>query len=329
MAERRRSSSWLLISWRPEPDGRFLVRPLGASPLVFLTDAPTKERLVQFVRAYHVWQFWVLLLSGLVALPVTVSLWQGWFWWACAAELALCCLLTIAFLWTGALVILRGAVRVPVAAWPEITTATPSAAWWRDMLLTLASVLALVALVEGPQYLPLFPWMWVAPALGIATLVVLIRIQIAQQRAFATVAGIEPATPADPATRQRRILLGSLTAALANPIAALLLINRVISEGANPLPLGSLGLLLALSGGCAMLLGLYFLLTRGSGGIRWHLAAAAIAMPALSVIFYFAVYDLITAMPELAIWLSLVSAAAIAFPVAAAFWLIARPERYA
>jgi len=328
MAERPRRSSWLLISWRSQPDGRFLIRPLGASPLVFLADAPTKERLVRFVRVYHAWQFWVLLLSGLVTLPVIITFWQDWFWWACAAEIALCYLLAIAFLWAGELVILRNAVRVPTAVWPEITRTAPRPKWWRIMLLFVGIGLSLVALAEGSQHLPFFPSTWIGTALVIAVLVVLIRWQIAEQRVIATGAGIGPAPPADPATRQRRILLGSLTAALANPIAVVMLVGHLTSREI-PLALGPLALLLALSGGCALLLGLYFLLTRGSGGIRWHLSAAAIAMPALSVIFYFAVYDLIAGMPELAIWLSLVSAAAIAFPVAAAFWLIARPERYA
>jgi hypothetical protein len=76
------------------------------------------------------------------------------------------------------------------------------------------------------------------------------------------------------------------------------------------------------------LLGLYFLLTRGSGGIRWHLTAAALAVPALSTILYLAAYGSV-AMRELAIWLSFISAAAITFPVATTFWLIARPERHA
>jgi hypothetical protein len=326
MSERRRSSSWLRILWRSQPDGSFLIRPLGASPLVFLTDAPTKERLARFVRAYHVWQFWVFLLSGLVTLPVIATLWQDRFWWACAADFALCCLLAIAFLWTGELVILRNAVRVPTAAWPEMTTAAPSQRWWRNILLLVGSALSLVAVAEGPRYLPFFPL--IAPALAVAILAVLIRWHIADQRAIATVAGIDPAPPVDPATRQRRILLGSLTAALANPIAVILLVDHLIGKEAIPLTFGSLGLLLALSGGCALLLGLYFLLTRGSGGIRWHLTAAAIAMPALSAIFYFAAFSPMPLMHE-AYWLSLVSGAAIAFPVAAAFWLIARPERYA
>jgi hypothetical protein len=330
MAERRRTSSWLRILWLSQPDGRFLVRPLGASPLVFQTDAPTKERLVRFVRVYHTWQFWGLLLSGLVTLPIIVNFWQDWFWLAFAADLGLCYLLTIALLWTGELVILRNAVRVPTAAWPETTTAAPSAAWWRGMLLLLASVLPFVAIAEGPQRLPFFPWIWMATALVLAVLALLVQMHIAQQRAIARVAGRLPAPPPpNPATRQRRIVLGSLTAPLANPLAALLIINHVIGNGVNPLPLGAVGLLLALSGGCGLLLGLYVLLTGGSGGIRWHLTAAAIAMPALSAIFYFVVYGSVTAMHELAIWLSVTSAAAITFPVATAFWLIARPERYA
>jgi hypothetical protein len=170
--------------------------------------------------------------------------------------------------------------------------------------------------------------MSIAPALPVAVLAVLIRGHIADQRAIATVAGIGPAPPADPATRQRRILLGSLTAALANPIAVVLLIDHLSSKEAIPLTFGPFGILLALSGGCGLLLGLYFLLTRGSGGIRWHLTAAAIAMPALSAIFYFVAFSPMPLMQE-AFWLSFVSAAAIAFPVTAAFWLIARPERYA
>ena len=190
MAEQRRGSSWLLISWRSQPGGRFLIRPLGASPLVFLTDAPTKERLVRFVRGYHAWQFWVLLLSGLVTLPVIITFWQDWFWWACAADLALCYLLAVAFLWTGELVILRNAVRVPTAAWPEITTTAPRPKWWRIMLLLVGSALALVAVVEGAQYLPSFPLMWIATALVIADLALLIRWHIAEQRAIATGAGI-------------------------------------------------------------------------------------------------------------------------------------------
>lgn len=330
MAVRGRTWSWLQISLRAQPDGSFLVRPLGASPLVFRIDAPTKERLVRFARVYHAWRFWGLLLSGLITLPVILNFWQDWFWWACAADLGLCYLLSIALLWTGELVILRKAVRVPTAAWPETTIAARSAGWWRVMLLSLASVLLFVAVVEGPQYFPFFPLMWIALALDVAVLVLLVRIQIAEQRAIARIDGTVPAPPpVNPATRRRRIVLGSLTAPLANPLAALLVINHVISNRANPLPLGTVGLLLALSGGCALLLGLYVLLTRGSGGIRWHLIAAAIAMPALSAIFYFAVYGSLAAMHQLAIWLSLTSAAAVTFPVAAAFWLIARPERYA
>ena len=330
MAEQRRTSSWLRISWRAEPDGSFLVRPLGASPLVLQTDAPTKERLLRFVLAYHAWQFWGLLLSSLVTLPVILNFWPDRFWWACAADLGLCYLLTIAFLWTGELVILRNAVRVPTVAWPEMTTAAPSAGWKRGMLLPLACVLLLVAVAEGPQYLPFFPLMWIAPALTVAILVLLVRIHTAEQQEIARIGGTVPAPPpVNPAIRQRRIVLGSLTAPLANPVAALLVVDNVISNGAKVLLFGTVGLLLALSGGCGLLLGVYFLLTRGSGGIRWHLAAAAIATPALSAIFYFVVYGSIAAMHELAIWLSFVSAAAITFPVATTFWLIARPERYA
>ena len=326
MAEQRRtSSSWLRISWRSQPDGSFLLRPLGTSPLVFRTDALTKERLVRFVRAFHAWQFWGLLLSGLVTMPVIVNFWQDWFWWACAAELAICYLLTIAFLWAGEFVILRNAVRVPTAAWPETTTVALSGGWWRGILLSLVSVLLLVAVAEGPRHLPFFPLMWIAPVLVVAILVLLVRRDISEQR---VIAGIEGAAPVNPATRPRGILLGSLTAALANPIAALLLINHVIGNGAKPPLLGTVSFLLALSGGCGLLLGLYFLLTRGSGGIRWHLTAAAIAVPALSAILYLAAYGSVS-MHELAIWLSFISAAAIAFPVAITFWLIARPERYA
>jgi len=69
--------------------------------------------------------------------------------------------------------------------------------------------------------------------------------------------------------------------------------------------LGTVSFLLALSGGCGLLLGLYFLLTRGSGGIRWHLTAAAIAVPALSAILYLAAYGSVS-MHELAIWLSFI-----------------------
>jgi hypothetical protein len=329
MAEQRRTSSWLRISWRSQPDGSFLVRPFGGSPLVFQTDAPTRERMVRFVRAYHAWQFWGLLLSGLITLPVIAHFWQDGFWWACAADLGLCYLLCIAFLWMGELVILRNAVRVPAAAWPETAIAAPRAGWWRSVLLPIASLLLFVAIAEGPRHLPFFPLMWIAPALAVAVLVLLVRMHIADQRTIAGVAGAAPAPPVDPAMRKRRIVLGSLTAALANPLAALLVINHVIGTWANPLPLGTVGLLLALSGACGLLLGLCVLLMRGSGGIRWHLAAATIAMPVVSAIFYFAVYGSAMAMHELAIWLSLISAAAITFPVAAAFWLIARPERYA
>lgn len=320
--------SWLQISLRAEPDGRFLVRPLGTSPLVFEIDAPTRERLVRFVRVYHAWQFWGLLLSGLITLPVILNFWQDRFWWACAADLGLCYLLSIAFLWMGELVILRKAVRVPTAAWPETAKATPSGGWWRLMLLSLASVLLLVAIAEGPLHFPFFPLMWIAPALAVAVLVLLVRMHVAEQRAMAGIAGTVP-PPVNPAIRQHRIVLGSLIAALANPLAVLLVIDHVMGTGAHPLPLGTVGLLFALSGGCALLLGLCVLLVRGSGGIRWHLAAATIAMPVLAAIFYFAVYGSATAMHELALWLSLTSAAAITFPVAAAFWLIARPERYA
>jgi hypothetical protein len=206
-------------------------------------------------------------------------------------------------------------------------TAATSAGWWCGVLLLLASVLALVAVAEGPQYFPFFPWIWIETAFVVALLVLLVRIHAAEQLAIARIGGTVPPPPVNPATRQRRIVLGSLTALLANPLAFFMVINHVTSKEVNPPPLGTVGLLLALSGGCGLLLGLYFLLTRGCGGIRWHLAAAAIATPALSAIFYFAVYGSITAMQELAIWLSLISAAAITFPVAAAFWLIARPER--
>jgi hypothetical protein len=284
---------------------------------------------VRFARVYHAWRFWGLLLSGLITLPVILNFWQDRFWWACATDLGLCYLLSIAFLWTGELVILRKAVRVPTAAWPETAIAAPSAGWWRSMLLPLASVLLLVAVAEGPLHFPFFPLMWIAPALALAVLVLLVQAHIAEQRAMARVAGTVPPPPVNPAIRQRRIVLGSLTAPLANPLAALLVINHVISNRATPPPLGTVGLLLALSGGCGLLLGLYVLLMRGSGGIRWHLAAATIAMPVLAAILYFAVYGSATAMHELAIWLSLISAAAITFPVAAAFWLVTRPERNA
>ncbi len=158
MAEQQRtSSSWLQISWRSQPDGSFLLRPLGASALVFQTDAPTKERLVRFVRAYHGWQFWALLLSGLVTLPIILNFWQDRFWWACAADLIVCSLLSIAFLWIGELVILRNAVRVPSAAWPQTTTVAPSGGRWRAILLSLVSVLLCVAVAEGPRHLPFFP----------------------------------------------------------------------------------------------------------------------------------------------------------------------------
>ncbi len=171
--------------------------------------------------------------------------------------------------------------------------------------------------------------MWIAPLLGVAILVLLVRGQITDQRTIAMSSGTVPPPPLNLAKRPPRILLGALIAALANPIAALLLIDHVISNGAKPFQFFStVGLLLALSGGCGLLLGLYFLLTRASGGIRWHLTIAAIATPALSGILYSAAYGSL-AMQELAIWLSFISAAAITFPVAATFWLIARPEQYA
>jgi hypothetical protein len=112
-------------------------------------------------------------------------------------------------------------------------------------LLSLVSVLLFVAVAEGPRHLPFFPLMWIAPPLGVGILVLLVRMHLAEQRVTAGAGG---AAPVNPATPPRRILLGSLTSALANPIAALLLFNHVIGNGAKPPLLGTVSLLLALSG---------------------------------------------------------------------------------
>jgi len=113
--------------------------------------------------------------------------------------------------------------------------------------------------------------------------------------------------------------LGSLTAPLANPLAFVVVINHVIGNGANPAAVRrrrspARALVQRLAGCCW---GLCVLLTRGTGGIRWHLAASRFCHARrLSAIFYFAIYGSLPGMHELAIWLSLISAAAITFPVA-------------
>ena len=327
MADRQRRASWLRVLALSQEDGSYLVRPFGGFPLVYRTDAPTKDRIFRFVGLFQAWSLWATLLLVIATFPVTLNLWTDQFWWATAICGGIICVLLVAFWSIGELIILRHATRLPVAAWADPKVVSRKINWWRTVLVWIASALALVGVVYGPQYWTLFPSVWIATGLVVFLLVFVIREHLREQAAQSTPgATAKSSTIADPLTRRRRILLGALLAPLANPFLLMMLGGSVVRPPDWTHDLRLFGMFLAASYGWGLILCVFLLLGQGRSGIKWHLLAATVATlvmaPALLALIQQPGWN------DLMIWVSAVAAAAIAFPIALAYWLIVRPERY-
>jgi hypothetical protein len=327
VADRRRLG-WLQLLARSQEDGGYLVRPFGGLPLVYRTDPPTKDRIFRFAGLFNAWSLWAVLLLVIATFPITLDLWTDQLWWATAICAGIAYVLLLAFWSIGALITLRHATRVPVAAWSDPKGVARQTNWWRTLLVWAAIAAGLVGVGPLAQGRPVFPWLWLATGLVVALLVFVIREHLRRQVA-PTAPGATAAPPpiVDPLTRRRRVLLGALLAPLANPFLLMMIGGSVVRRPDLTHDLRFFGMFLAASYGWGLVLCVFLLLGRGRSGIKWHLVAATLATLVLAP----ALLGLIQqpGINDVMIWVSVVATAAITYPIALAHWLIVRPERYA
>jgi hypothetical protein len=328
VAERRWGLGWLQLLARSQEDGGFLVRPFGRFPLVYKTDPPTKDRIFRFAGLFNAWSLWAVLLLVIATFPISLNLWTDQFWWATAICGGIAYALLLAFWSISALIILRHATRVAVADWPDPKGVAWRTKWWRTLLVWVAIAAALIGVGPLAQGRPVFPWLWIATGLVVFLLVFVIREHLRAQAVPSARGATAQAPPiADPVTRRARVLLGALLAPLANPFLLMMIGRFVVPAPDWTHELRLFGMFLAASYGWALILCALLLLGQGRSGIKWHLAAATLATLVLAPALLALIQQ--PGMSDIMIWVSVVATAAIAFPVALAYWLIVRPERYA
>jgi len=314
-----------------QKDGTYFVRPFGKLPVVYHADKLVTRRLIKFYRKYNSWALWGALLSGALSLPLPLNFWSDHMLLSIVAfsvgAFALAALGAVA----GVLFILRHASRVPVASFP---TPKPKAEPVRWRLLRVAATIAVALSFIGMFYLP--PQMslldWIDTALAAFALIVFVADHARRQRQQS---GAPPAPPKidDRAVQRRRMLWGTLLGPLANPLAIYMIAMPLFVDtfGKGDRVLRASGLLLAASYAVGLALGLVLLLGWGRKGMWWYLGAGTLAtlmmMPVCLSLLSPHFSDQVGI--DMVLWLSTMTAAFIAFPAVIAFWLIARPDRYA
>jgi peptidoglycan/LPS O-acetylase OafA/YrhL len=318
---------------REEKDGTYLLRPFGDLPFVYHADKLVTGRLIKFYRKANSWVFWGALLSGALMLPVLLNFWSDDLFLATVIFAIGTFAVESVGVVAGVLFILRHASRVPPATFP---TPKPKAEPVRWRLLrataTIAAWLSLAGLFIAPDYLPFFPWEWIATGLVAFALVTFVADHLRRQREQS---GKPPPTKIDDrAVQRRRILWGTLLGPLANPLALWFAARLLFSdefEVTDNTP-RIFELLLGPSYGFGLALALCLLLGLGRTGMRWYLGAATIATLLIAPLWFYFFEPYFS--PELrmgseVLYVSLTTSAFIAYPMVIAFWLIARPDRYA
>src|SRR5215469_4054225 len=157
-----------------QKDGTYFVRPFGNLPFVYHADKLVTGRLIKFYRKFNAWAFWGALISGALSLPVLLNFSSDHMLLATVIFMVGMSVLATAGAIAGVLFILRHASRVPPATFP---TPKPKAEPVRWRLLraaaTIAALLSLVGSFIAPDYLPFFPWEWIATGLVAFALVAL------------------------------------------------------------------------------------------------------------------------------------------------------------
>lgn len=316
-----------------QKDGTYFIRPFGGLPFVYHADKLVTGRLIKFYRKFNSWAFWGALLSGALSLPVLLNFWSDHLLLASVTFAIGTFALEAVGAIAGVLFILRHASRVPPATFP---TPKPKAEPVRWRLLrataTIAVWLSLVGLFMAPDYLPFFPWEWIATGLVAFALVAFVADHLRRQREQS---GKPPPTKIDDrVVQRRRILWGTLLCPLANPLALWFVARLLFSDKfeVTDTTFRIFELLLGPSYGFGLVLGLCLLLGLGRAGMRWYLSAATIAallMTPLWFYFFEPYFSPELRMGSVVLYVSLTTSAFIAYPAVIAFWLIARPDRYA
>ncbi len=316
-----------------QKDGTYFVRPFGGLPFVCHADKLVTGRLIKFYRKYNSWAFWGALLSGALSLPLLLKFWSD--------DLLLATVIFMVGAWAvvaagaiaGALFVLRHASRIPPDAF---LTPKPKAepARWRLLrgAATIATVFSVIGMFYLPPELPFLGWLQVA--LIAFALIVFVADHVRRQRGQS---GAPPAPPKidDRGRQRRRMLWGTLLGPLANPLALWMLVVLPLSDpdafAAIDKVFRLVGLLLAASYGLGTILGLLLLLGWGRRSLWWYLGAATAATLVMTPICFSLVHAAFSADGAInnILWLSTMIGVFIAFPAVIAFWLIARPDRYA
>jgi hypothetical protein len=318
---------------REEKDGTYLIRPFGDLPFVYHADKLVAARLIKFYRKFDSWGFWGALLSGALALPALLNYGSDNLLLATAIFLVIASAVHVASLLAGALFVLRHASRLPPDAFPS-PKAKAEPLRWRSlrMAATIATALSVTWMFYLPPELPFLGWLEVA-FIGFA-LIVFAADHARRQREQS---GAPPAPPkiGDRAAQRQRMLSGTLLGPLANPLALWMLVVLPLSDPdaftAIDKVFRLVALLLAASYGLGLVLSLLLLLGWGRRSLWWYLGAATAATLVMTPVCLLLVQPAFSSDAGIntLLWLSTMTAVFIAFPAVIAFWLIARPDRWA
>jgi hypothetical protein len=312
-----------------QKDGTYFVRPFGGLPFVYHADKLVTARLIKFYRKCNSWVFWGALLSGGLSLPILLHFWSD--------DLLLATVILMVGTWAvaaagavaGVLFILRHASRVPATLFPMPKPKAEPARWrLLRVAATIAVALSLADMFYPPQQIPF--WNWVTALVAFA-LIVFVTDHMRRQRQQSG-APPAPAKIEDRAVQRRRMLWGTLLGPLVNPLALSMPLMFMPTETVAEIDkiFGIVGVLLACSYGLGLALGLLLLLGWGRKGLWWYLGAATIATFAMTPfwITYLAPHFR-SGMGDEVLWVGTMTGVFITFPAAIAFWLIARPDRWA
>jgi hypothetical protein len=318
---------------REEKDGTYLVRPFGDLPFVYHADKLVTGRLIKFYRKCNSWVFWGALLSGALALPVLLNFWSDNLLLATVIFLVGTFAVEAAGAIAGVLFILRHAARVAATLFPMPKPKAEPVRWrLLRVAATIATALSLVDMFYLRQQIPF--WDWIDTALIAFALIVFVTDHVRRQRQQS---GAPPAPPKidDRARQRRRMLWGTLLGPLVNPLALWMLVVFPFAEADAFAVIERVsrvvGLLFAASYVLGLVLGLVLLLGWGRRGLWWYLGAGTVATLIMTPVCFFLLRPSFSAQlgMELVLWVSTMTGVFIAFPAVIAFWMIARPDRYA
>jgi hypothetical protein len=315
-----------------QKDGTYFIRPFGDLPYVYHADKLVTGRLIKFWRQFDSWGFWGALLSGALSLPPLLHYWGDNMLLATVIFLAIAGAVHVVSLVGGTLFVLRHASRVPTNAFPMPKPKAEPARWrLLRAAATVATALSVIGLFYLPSELPFLGWLQTV-CIGFA-LVVFVADHVRRQREQS---GKPPPTKIDDrAARRRRMLWGTLLGPLANPLALWMLVVPPLTDPDAFAAIGKVfrlvGLLLAASYGLGLVLGLVLLFGLGRRSLWWYLGAATVATLVMTPIALSLLQSYFSTQVgmETVLWLSTMTAVFIAFPAVIAFWLVARPDRYA